>query len=315
MNLVGQTFDRLTVLRRAPGRYMWWCRCDGLSGECGKVVTCSTSRLRSGGTKSCGCAVIVNLTGRRFGSLLVLNRVLTPPRRHGAFWQVRCEEDNCGKEYAVTAGNLSKQQNCGCRRPPRRSNLVGERFGILTVIRFVGKKEHSGAAVWECRCDCTGVIERTTGELVRSKEPNCGCLAWQILHRRKHGHWHRHTRQRNGLPSFTYISWHSMIERCSPKQSGQHGGRYFDRGIRVCKRWQGRGGFVNFLADMGERPAGFTLDRFPDRDGNYTPSNCRWATPRMQAQNRETPRELRERIDKLEAQISRLKRALSKARS
>lgn len=312
MNLVGKTYDRLTVLAPAPGRYMWRCRCNGLQGRCGKIVTCTTSRLRSGGTKSCGCASVVDLTGKRFGSFVVLHRVSTPPNRNGCFWQVRCEEEGCGKEYPVVGSNLKTgQRNCGCNRRSRRPHLVGERFGLLTVDSFVGRAPLSGAAIWKCRCACTGAIELTTASLFRVAEPNCGCLRWQILHRRKHGNWHRHTRARNGLPSFTYISWHSMVERCSSKTSGQHGGRYFDRGIRVCARWRGPKGFVNFLSDMGERPPGMTLDRFPNRDGNYEPGNCRWATPRMQAQNRETPKELRGKIEKLERRIKKLERSLA----
>ena len=80
-----------------------------------------------------------------------------------------------------------------------------------------------------------------------------------------------------------------MKARCSrPGVDGYH--RYGGRGIKVCDRWLND--FENFLADMGERPEGKTLDRI-NPDGNYEASNCRWATPKEQAQNTSQAKERR----------------------
>ncbi len=91
---------------------------------------------------------------------------------------------------------------------------------------------------------------------------------------KKHGH-----NSRNNI-SPTYISWMAMRTRCSyPKHIAYP--RYGGRGITVCARWNK---FENFLADMGERPSGMSLDRI-DSDGNYQMDNCRWATVKQQQRN------------------------------
>lgn len=78
-----------------------------------------------------------------------------------------------------------------------------------------------------------------------------------------------------------YNSWRRMRNRCNwPKDTNYQW--YGGRGVIVCKRWDS---FTNFLQDMGERPAGMTLDRI-NPEGNYEPGNCRWATASVQAQNK-----------------------------
>lgn len=87
---------------------------------------------------------------------------------------------------------------------------------------------------------------------------------------------------RHGLSNTpTHVTWMSMNQRCNDPGAVQYP-YYGGRGITVCDRWQS---FENFLADMGERPEGLTLDRI-DGDGNYEPGNCRWATKSEQAKNR-----------------------------
>ena len=97
---------------------------------------------------------------------------------------------------------------------------------------------------------------------------------WQSKSNLQHGH------TVDGKYSATYSSWQAMLARC--RYSGRDNeARYAGKGIAVCERWKD---FNNFLADMGERPAGKTLDRENGDDG-YHPGNCRWATPCEQARN------------------------------
>ena len=152
-------------------------------------------------------------------------------------------------------------------------DLTGERFGRLVVIQRAPNKRPKRTR-WQCRCDC-GAYTTVDGSALRTANTrSCGCLHDELA--RQHGATlnltHGHT---SGGNSRTYTSWSSMHERCRRHP------RYVGR-ITVCERWDS---FEHFLADMGERPTGLTLDRI-DNDGNYTPTNCRWATHSEQQRNR-----------------------------
>jgi hypothetical protein len=161
---------------------------------------------------------------------------------------------------------------------PTRINLKDQRFGRLLVLKPIAHPTHSH---WQCRCDC-GTIKNIRTQLLRNgKTQSCGCL--RIEHTTiasqlqvKHGH------ARNGSISPTWGSWRSITKRCYyPKNISYQW--YGALGVTMCDRW--RQSFNNFLTDMGERPKGTTIDRWPDPTGNYEPGNCRWATPAMQRAN------------------------------
>lgn len=144
---------------------------------------------------------------------------------------------------------------------------VGQQFGRWKVLSFSGRSKH-GSRLYLCRCDCGEKRIIPSKNLRKGTSKSCGCLRKELS--TKHGH----------ARSKTYKIWVGLSNRCN-NPNNTHFSRYGARGIKVCKRWNK---FENFLLDMGERPAGYSIDRINNNKG-YSKNNCRWATPTEQGRN------------------------------
>jgi hypothetical protein len=160
---------------------------------------------------------------------------------------------------------------------PKCIDMRGMKFGMLSVLELYeysadSPYQKSQPTRWHCSCDCGNKVVAIAAALRSGRTTNCGRKSHPIRRGRR---WTK-----------AYSSWSSMLNRCNnPKNIGY--AKYGGRGVAVCDRWLK---FENFLADMGEPPQGKTLDRYPDVNGNYEKSNCRWATPKEQARNRRSTR-------------------------
>jgi hypothetical protein len=155
--------------------------------------------------------------------------------------------------------------------PPTKDFPAGTQFGDLTVIQKVRTAPNSpGGQRYRLQCICGQRITKPRFYLVRKQNPlkHCGCQAIKAD------------------DPYTKSSYYAMHSRCYYAKHVSYK-EYGGRGIKVCWRWHKDNpeGWANFKADMGSRPKGKSLDRFPDVNGNYEPGNCRWATASQQTLN------------------------------
>jgi hypothetical protein len=145
---------------------------------------------------------------------------------------------------------------------------AGQKIGQWTILKEAPRISIK-RRLWLCQCSCGKKKTKRSDNL--SANSSCGHDKFD------HGHC------RKGKSTPTYEAWRSMIKRCTDPNNASYK-RYGEIGVKVCKRW--RTSFENFLKDVGEKPPGKSLDRYPNNRGDYKPTNVRWATAQQQADNK-----------------------------
>jgi len=229
----------------------------------------------------------IDLTGQRFGRL-VPRECVGSNQYKASLWLCECD---CGNIKIVVGQNLKSgnTNSCGCLHSEKLKqnfiDLTDQKFGKLVVIKYIGQDNYRNS-LWLCLCEC-GKEKIISGyNLKRGQTRSCGCLMIEkTIMMGKNNITHGHSL--NKKVSKTYSSWRHMKERCNNKKCKDYK-NYGGRGIKICERWLDKNnGFQNFLEDMGECPPGLSLDRIDNNKliNGYSPNNCRWATPKQQANN------------------------------
>lgn len=245
-----------------------------------------------------------NLQGQVFEQLEVLELDTESPPGVTK-WICKCA---CGKVKSVRASLLKdgKAKTCGHlraellaqrnREHPRAGkikNMKGLKFGKLEVGEMVGRS-NAGKPVWQCKCQCGREVPVVGASLRQGLTKSCGVCEKHASVPKTHGHAGKlappHVRR-------TYICWLHMKSRCN-NENDQDYENYGGRGISYDQKWEK---FEEFLAEMGEAPAGLELDR-KDNNLGYSKMNCHWTNELIQSRNRRFVKQLEFRGESMSLQ-------------
>lgn len=157
--------------------------------------------------------------------------------------------------------------------------VIGKKFGKLTVLKFLGRinKDYHNHLLCKCECGIKKTIR--VSKVLSGETRSCGCLAREFASKNL-----SEINTRHGMcDTIEYKTWAGMKARCYNKNMREYF-RYGGRGIGVSNRW--RYSFENFYKDMGDKPTPqHSIDRIDNKKG-YNKENCRWATKKEQSANR-----------------------------
>ena len=183
-NLAGRRFGNLVAVEATSGRKngytIWRCRCD-----CGRTAEIASRSLKNGWSTTCGApsceyaakeqklrARYEDLTGKRFGKLLVRGMLAERSSTGQVLWECLCD---CGNTVVVPTGQLKAgyRKSCGCLSRPPLKDWTGRKFGWLTVTAYDGKR--GGKHFWKCICDCGNETTVCQSNLKIGHTTSCGC--------------------------------------------------------------------------------------------------------------------------------------------
>lgn len=156
----------------------------------------------------------------------------------------------------------------------RKLNLTGQRFGRLVALKEAGHNK-GGRTMWQCKCDCGGEKAATTHDLRCGNTRSCGCIQREL------SSW------KFGIPHKKLTGVYNGMKRRCYRKAEKNYEDYGGRGIKICDEWLGKNGrerFVLWALNNGYCD-GLTIERI-DVNGNYSPSNCCWIKPELQAKNK-----------------------------
>lgn len=193
-----------------------------------------------------------------------------------------CDKPTCARTYCQKHYRRWRLYGDPLLRKPVTNfkDLAGRTFERLTVLSQAPRPEWAKDtnAYWRCHCTCGNVVTLRAASLLSGRTRSCGCLKVELDTVKMSAMAFRHGQ----TDSPTYRSWQAMKARVLDPNHHAYD-RYGGWGVKIHELWIHS--FEAFLADMGERPEGRTLDR-RDPYGDYTPENCRWATWSEQNRNK-----------------------------